>query len=79
MLLNKLELGEQACYAQLSDLEALGFEILSRIPSLRTVRKGEETFLEGYLQLEIPQTRDDLAGAVDRANPHGTRRQKKPN
>ena len=30
----------QPCWAQLSDLEALGFEILSRTPNLRTVRKG---------------------------------------
>jgi hypothetical protein len=35
--LNKLEFGEQPCWAQLSDLEALGFEILSRTPNLRTV------------------------------------------
>jgi hypothetical protein len=38
------------CWAKLSDLEALGFEILSRNPRLRSVRKGAETFVEGYLQ-----------------------------
>jgi hypothetical protein len=58
--LNMLEFGEQPCWAQLSDLEALGFEILSRTPNLRTVPKGGETFVEGYLQSEIVQTRDDL-------------------
>jgi hypothetical protein len=51
--LNKLEFGEQRCWAQLSDLEALGFGILSRTPNLRIVRKGGETFVEGYLQSEI--------------------------
>ena len=62
--LNKLEFGERPCWAQLSDLEALGFEILSRTPNLRTVRKGGETFVEGYLQSQIVQTRDDLAEAA---------------
>ena len=77
--LNKLEFGEQPCWAQLSDLEALGFEILSRTPNLRTVGKGAETFVEGYLESEIVQTRDDLAEAAGRGRPHGTRRQGKPN
>ena len=69
----------QPCWAQLSDLEALGFEILSRTPNLRTVHKGAETFAEGYLESEIVQTRDDLAEAADRGRPQGTRRQGKPN
>jgi len=77
--LNKLELAEHPCWAQLSDLEALGFEILTRTPNLRTVRKGGETFVEGYLQSEIVQTRDDLAEAAGRGRPHGTRLQGKPN
>jgi hypothetical protein len=77
--LNKLELGEQPCWAQLSDLEALGFEVLNRTPNLRSVRKGGETFVEGYLQSEIVQTRDDLAEAAGRGRPHGTRREGKPN
>jgi hypothetical protein len=77
--LNKLELAEQPCWAQLSDLEALGFEILSRTPNLRTVRKGGETFVEGYLESEIVQTRDDLAEAAGRGRPHVTRLQGKPN
>jgi hypothetical protein len=62
--LNKLEFGEQPCWAQLSDLEAIGFEIFSRTPSLRTVCKGGETFVEGYLQSQIVQTREDLAEAA---------------
>jgi hypothetical protein len=66
-------------WAKLSDLEALGFEILSRTPHLRSARKGGETFVEGYLQSEIMQTRDDLAEAVGRGRPHGTLRQRRPN
>jgi hypothetical protein len=34
--LNKFELGERPCWTQLSDLEALGFEILSRTPNFRS-------------------------------------------
>ncbi|UWZ85269.1 hypothetical protein [Occallatibacter riparius] len=66
-------------WAKLSELEALGFEILSRTPHLRSVRKGEETFVEGYLQSEIAEARDDLAETVGRGRPFGTRRQGKPN
>ena len=77
--LHKLELLETPRWAKLSDLEALGFDILSRTPHLRSVRKGGETFVEGYLQSEIVQTRDDLAEAAGRGRPHGTRRQGKPN
>ena len=65
--MNKLEFGERPCWTQLSDLEALGFEILSLIPSLRTVRKGGETFVEGCLQSEIVQTRDVLGLAISAA------------
>jgi hypothetical protein len=77
--LNKLEFGERPCWAQLSDLEALGFEILSRTPNFRTVRKGGDTFVEGYLQSQIVQTREDLAEAAGRGRPHGTRLQGNPN
>ena len=65
-------------WAKLSELEALGFEILSRTPHLRSVRKDGETFVEGYLQAEIVQTRDDLAEAAGRGRPNGTRRQGRP-
>lgn len=77
--LNKLEGGDPPCWAKLSDLEALGFEILTPASNLRSVRKGGETFVEGYLQSEIAQSRDDLAEAAGRGRPHGTRRQGKPN
>jgi hypothetical protein len=77
--LNKFELGERPCWAQLSDLEAIGFDILSRTPNFRSVSNGTETFVEGYLQSEIVQTRDNLSEARGRGRPHGTRRQGKPN
>jgi hypothetical protein len=75
--LHGLEHPEIPRWAKLSDLEALGFEILSRTPHLRSVRKGGETFVEGYLQSEIVETRDDLAEAAGRGRPYGTRRQGK--
>lgn len=65
--------------AKLSDLEALGFEILSRMPDLRSVRKGAETFVEGYLQSEIVEAYDDLAEPTVRGRPDGTRREGRPN
>ena len=71
--------GRPPCWARLADLEALGFEILSRSPNPRSVRRGGETFVEGYLQSEILQTRDDLAEAGGRGRPYGTRRQGKAN
>jgi hypothetical protein len=77
--LHKLEHLETPRWAKLSDLETLGFEILSRIPHLRSVRKGGESFVEGYLQSEIVEARDDLAEAAGGGRPHGTRRQGKPN
>jgi hypothetical protein len=76
--LNRLEGRESPCWAELPDLEALGFEVLSRAPNSRSVRRGGETFVEGYLQSEIVQIRDDLAEAGGRGRPHGTRRQGKP-
>jgi hypothetical protein len=57
--LPKLEHPETPPWAKLSDLEALGFEILSWTPHLRSVRKGGETFVEGYLQSEIVEARDE--------------------
>jgi hypothetical protein len=66
-------------WAKLSDLETLGFEILSRTPHLRSVRKGGETFVEGYLQSEIAEAWDDLAEVAGRGRPNGTRRQCRPN
>jgi hypothetical protein len=77
--LSSLELPETPRWAKLSDLEALGFEILSRTPHRRSVRKGGETFLEGYLQSEIVEARDDLAEASGRGRPNETRRQGRPN
>jgi hypothetical protein len=77
--LQTLEHRDAPRWAELSDLEALGFEILSRTPHLRSVRKDGETFAEGYLQSEIAQTRDDLDEAAGRGRPLGTRRQGKPN
>lgn len=77
--LHMLEHLETPRWAKLSDLEALGFEILSRTPHLRSVRKGGETFVEGYLQSEIVEARDDLAEAAGKGRPHGTRRRGTPN
>jgi len=37
--LKKLENGDPPCWTKLSDLEALGFEILTRPPSPRSVRR----------------------------------------
>jgi hypothetical protein len=77
--LHRLELPETPRWAELSDLEALGFEILSRAPHLRSVRKGGEAFVEGYLQSEIVEARDDLAEGAGKGRPNGTRRQGRPN
>jgi hypothetical protein len=77
--LRRLELPETPRWAELSDLEALGFEILSRTPHLRSVRKGGETFVEGYLQSEIVEARDDFAEGAGRGRPNGTRRHGRPN
>ncbi len=77
--LTEFEGGTPPCWARLADLEALGFEVLSRNPDPRSVRKGGETFVEGYLQTEIFQIHDDLAEAGGRGRPHGTRRQGKAN
>lgn len=74
-----LEYPQTPRWAKLSDLEALGFEILSRTPHLRSVRKSGETFVEGYLQSEIAEARDDLAEVAGRGRPNGTRRQGRPN
>lgn len=70
--------GGGPCWAQLADLKALGFEIMSR-SNPRVVRRRGETFVEGYLQSEIVQSRDDFAEAGGRGRPHGTRRPGKPN
>ena len=77
--LHALGFAETPRWATLSDLEALGFEILSRTPHLRSVRKVGETFVEGYLQSEIAEARDDLAEAAGRGRPNQTRRQGRPN
>jgi hypothetical protein len=77
--LHTLGLRETPRWAKLSDLVALGFEILSRTPHLRSVRKSGETFVEGYLQSEIVEARDDLAEAAGRGRPHGTPGHRKPN
>lgn len=74
-----LERPEVPRWAKLSDLEALGFEILNLTPHLRAVRKGGDTFVEGYLQSEIVEAPDDLAEAAGRGRPHGTRRQGRSN
>ena len=66
-------------WANLPDLEAFGFEILSRTPHLRSVRKDGETFVEGYLQSKIVEAHDDLAQSAGRGRPGGTRRQGRPN
>lgn len=77
--LRALERPKTPRWAKLSDLEALGFEILSRSPHLRSVRKDGETFVEGYLQSEIVQTRDDFAETAGRGRPNGTHRKGRPN
>lgn len=77
--LRSLEHPTTPCWAKLSDLEALGFEILSRIPHFRSVRKGEETFVEGYLQSEIVEDHNELGKSAGDGRPGGTRRQAKPN
>lgn len=74
-----LENLEMPRWAKLPDLEALGFEVLSRMAHLRSVRKGAETFVEGYLQSVVVETRDDLAEVAGRGRPHGTVRHRKPN
>lgn len=66
-------------WAKLSDLEALGFKILSRMPDLRSVHKGAETFVEGHLQSEIVEAQDELAEPVGRGRPSGMRRQARLN
>lgn len=60
-------------WAKLSDLEALGFEILSRMPHLRSVRKGVETFVDGYLQSEIFEAHDESVESAGRGRPSGIR------
>ena len=64
--LRSLEHPKTPCWAKLSDLEALGFEILSRNSRLRSVRKGAETFVEGYLQLEIVEDHNELGESAGR-------------
>jgi hypothetical protein len=77
--LEKLERRESPCWAQLADLEAIGFEILSGPPNPRVVRRDGETFVEGYLESDILQIRDDLAKASGRGRTNGTRRIGRPN
>lgn len=65
--------------AKLSHLEVLGFEILSRMPHLRSVRKGVETFVEGYLQSKIVDAHDESVESAGRGRPSGIRRQARRN
>jgi hypothetical protein len=58
--LQKYEQGRPPCHAQITDLLALGFEVVGSDPHRRSVRFKGECYVEGYLQALIVETSEKL-------------------
>jgi hypothetical protein len=77
--LPKYEQGPPPCHAQISDLIALGFEVVGADPYKRSVRFKGDLFIEGYLETLVVQGNASLREAAVLGRPNGTKRPTEPN
>jgi hypothetical protein len=78
--LQKFENGTPPCHAQIPDLQALGFEILTNLDSkMRIVRLNGEQFVEGEMETLVAVATDNALESAGMPRLNGTPRPGKPN